>query len=64
MTRRRNLAIIAASVVLAACASPTVDTSTPTFNETKYTVDLENCWGGTVLDVTLHGLGGAAIGSA
>lgn len=64
MTRRRNLAIIAASVALAACASPTVDSSAPTFDETKYVVDLDNCRGGTVLDVALHGLGIAAIGSA
>jgi outer membrane lipoprotein SlyB len=64
MTRRRNLAIIAASVILAACATPTVDTSAPTFNEKKYTVDLDNCRGGTVLDVALHGLGAAVIGSA
>ena len=59
-----RLAIIATAVALAACASPTVDTSAPTFDETKYTADLETCQGGTVLEVTLHGLGGAAIGSA
>ena len=64
MLNRRNLAIITAFLALSACASPAVDTSAPTFNETKFTVDLENCRGGTVLDVALHGLGGAAIGSA
>ena len=64
MTSSRNLAIIAASALLAACASPSVDSSTPSFDETKYAVDLDNCRGGTVLDVALHGLGGAVIGSA
>ena len=64
MSHRRNLAIIAAAVILAACASPTVDTSAPTFDETQYTVDLDNCRGGTVLDVALQGLEGAVIGSA
>lgn len=35
-----------------------------TFDETKYTVDLDSCRGGTVLDLALQGLGGAALGSA
>ena len=64
MSHGRNLAIIAASLVLAACASPTVDTSAPTFDETKYSVALDGCRGGTVIDATLYGLAGAAIGSA
>jgi hypothetical protein len=64
MTCRRNLAIIAATVLLAACASPTVDSSAPTFDEAKYAVDLDNCRGGTALDAALQGLGGIAIGSA
>ena len=64
MSRSRRLAIIATAVVLSACASPSVDTSAPTFDETQYTVDLDNCRGGTVLDVALNGLGGAAIGTA
>ena len=64
MTSSRNLVIIAATVLLAACASPTVDSSAPTFDETKYAVDLDDCRGGTVLDVAVHGLGGALVGSA
>ena len=64
MTSSRTLAIIASAVLLAACASPTVDSSAPTFDETKYAVDLDNCRGGTVLDVALNGLGGALVGSA
>ena len=64
LPHRRNLAIIAAVVLLAACASPTVDSSAPSFDETKYAADLDNCRGGTVLDAALQGLGGIAIGSA
>jgi outer membrane lipoprotein SlyB len=64
MTSGRNLVIIAAALLLAACASPTVDSSAPAFDETKYAVDLDNCRGGTVLDVALNGLGVAVIGSA
>ena len=64
MFDRQFLVIIAAFILLAACASPTVDTSAPTFNETQYTVDLDDCWGGTVLDVAMHGFGGVVIGSA
>jgi outer membrane lipoprotein SlyB len=64
MFDRRSLLIIAASVALAGCANPTVDPSAPTFDETKYVVDLDNCRGGTVLDVALQGFGGVVIGSA
>ena len=64
MSRSRRLAIIATAVVLSACASPSVDTSAPTFDETQYTVDLDNCRGGTVLDVALQGLESALIWSA
>jgi hypothetical protein len=64
LPHRRNFAIIAAVVLLTACASPTVDSSTPTFDETKYAVDLDNCRGGTMLEAALLGLGGVAIGSA
>ena len=63
LPHRGVVAIIAAFATLAACASPVVDTSAPTFDETQYMVDLDNCQGGTVIDVALHGLGGAAIGS-
>ncbi|MFP6732085.1 MAG: glycine zipper domain-containing protein [Alphaproteobacteria bacterium] len=41
-----------------------MDSRAPTFDKTKYTVDLDNCRGGTVLDVALNGLGVAVIGSA
>ncbi len=64
MLNKRTLAIIALQLVLAACASPNVDTSAPTFNDKQYTADLNNCQGGTTLYVALNGLGGAIIGSA
>ena len=60
---RRNLSIIVTSAALSACASPNVDTTAPTYNETKYTVDLDTCRGGSALKTALNGLGGAVIGS-
>ena len=64
MTNSRTLAIIAATILLTACASPTVDSSAPSFDETKYAVDLDNCRGGMVLGIALQGLAGVAVGSA
>ncbi len=64
MFHRRIMVITVASVALAACASPTVDTAGPTFDEQQYTVDLNDCRGGTVIEVALSGLGGAVVGSA
>ena len=63
MPRKQNLAIITTLLALSACASPNVDTTTPTFNETKYTTDLDLCRGGSALKATMNGLGGAVIGS-
>ena len=62
--KRKLTAIIVATVVLSACASPAVDTGAPMFDEAQYTVDLDTCRGGTALNAALHGLGGAVIGSA
>jgi hypothetical protein len=64
MPKSRTLIVIAASVVLAACASPDVDTSAPAFDETAYAADLDACRGGTVVQAALNGLGGAVVGSA
>ena len=63
MPGNRTLAIIATVLALSACASPNVDTTAPTYNETKYTVDLDTCRGGSALKTALNGLGGAVIGS-
>ena len=52
-----------AFLLLTACASPAVDTSAPTFDETQYSVDLYTCRGGSALNTALNGLGGAVIGS-
>ena len=64
MPNSRYFAFIVATVILSACASPNVDTTAPTFNETKYTVDLDTCRGGSALNAAMHGLGGAVIGAA
>jgi len=60
----RHLAITTAIIILSACASPAVDTTAPTFDETKYSADLDNCRGGSALNVALDGLVGAVYGSA
>jgi hypothetical protein len=64
MLNLRYLAISTAIIILSACASPDVDTTTPTFDKSQHTADIDNCRGGTALEVTLDGLVGAAYGSA
>jgi len=44
--------------------SPNVDTTAPTFDKSQYTADLDNCRGGSALNVSLDGLVGAVYGSA
>jgi hypothetical protein len=63
MYKLPKLLIIAAFLMLSACASVTVDTSAANFNEDKYAEDLDNCRGGTAAETTLHGLGGVLAGS-
>jgi hypothetical protein len=50
-------------LIISACASVTVDTSTANFDEEKYAEDLDTCRGGTAAETTLHGLGGVLAGS-
>ena len=45
------------------CATPNVDTSAASFDEEKYSEDLDTCRGGSAADAALHGLGGMAAGS-
>ena len=50
-------------VSVSGCASPTVDTSAATFDEEKYSEDLNTCRGGSAAHAMLGGLGGAVVGS-
>jgi len=50
-------------VSVSGCASPTVDTSSATFDEEKYSENLNECRGGSAVDAVLGGLGGAVAGS-
>jgi hypothetical protein len=59
-----NLLIVSMTIVISACANPSVNTSTPSFDENQYTLDLDLCRGGTALNTALSGVGGAIIGSA
>jgi hypothetical protein len=64
MLNLRYLAISTVIIILSACASPDVDTTTPTFDKSQYTADLDNCRGGSALNVALDGFVGAVYGSA
>jgi hypothetical protein len=50
-------------ISVSGCASPTVDTSTDTFDEEKYSEDLNACRGGSAAYAVLGGLGGVVVGS-
>jgi hypothetical protein len=63
MYKTRKLLFIALMLALSACASPTVDMSAASFNEEKYSEDLDTCRGGTAAETMLGGLGGAVVGS-
>lgn len=64
MSKSRNFLNVTFALTISACASPSVNTSTPSFDETQYTLDLDLCRGGTALDTALSGIGGAVVGSA
>jgi hypothetical protein len=59
-----NRFVLLALTSLAACASPTVDRTVATFNETEYAADLNECRGGNAVTFAFYGLGGALIGAA
>ena len=63
MPKSRTLIVIAASVVLAACASPDVDTSAPAGDETAYAADLDACRGGAVVGSAYGFLYGVYLGA-
>jgi len=61
----RNGALIALiAALLAGCASPPVDRSAPTFNSSRYELDLVACQGGHIAYATAKGIGVAVAGSA
>ncbi len=49
---------------LSACATPEVDQTTATFNETTFTSDLNICRGGTFIEASAKSIGIAVLGSA
>ena len=58
----KRIALLVA-MVLAACAGPTVDRDTASFDETQYATDLNECRGGNAVTFAFYGLGGAVIGA-
>jgi hypothetical protein len=56
--------IAIALAILAGCAAPAVDRSSPAFNATKYTDDLNTCRGGSAVSFALETVQVAVIGAA
>jgi len=63
MFKSVQIIIVTSLLVVSACANPSIDTSDPSFDQAQYSLDLDACRGGTVLNAALHGLGGAIVGS-
>ncbi len=51
-------------LTLSACATPQVDQTAATFNETEFTSDLNICRGGTFIEASAKSIGIAMLGSA
>ena len=51
-------------LTLSACATPQVDQTTATFNETAFSSDLNICRGGTFIEASAKSIGIAMLGSA
>ena len=63
MTPRRATAAFAV-IILSGCAAPAVDRETAGFDAVRFSTDLEDCRGGTVVAFTLKTVGGTLLGSA
>ena len=60
----KNLLVVLFPLIVGACAQPTVNQTAAPFNEAKYTTDLNNCRGGTLLEASTRTIGIAMAGSA
>ena len=52
-----------ACIALTACATPDIDTTTPTFTQAQYEADLEACRGGNEFEAVAKGAGGMLGGA-
>ena len=60
----KNFFVVLLPLFIAACALPTVDQTAASFDQTKYTTDLNNCRGGTLVEASTRTIGIAMAGSA
>ena len=60
---KRPILILVATLTLAACAAPQVNRSATNFDERKFSVALDHCRGGNIVEATLKTAGAGAIGS-
>jgi len=59
----KKIIIALSTLALAACVSPNVEQSAISFDEEKYSVDLNNCRGGTVFEASAMSIGLASGGA-
>jgi hypothetical protein len=59
----RPALILLFTLALAACAAPNVDRSAADFNEIKFSVDLNLCRGGNIVEASIKTIGKGAVGS-
>ena len=67
MVRRSSRSALMCSAIaalLSACASPDIDRSAASFDETAYHDDLAECRGGSATTFMVNGVAGAIVGSA
>jgi len=64
-TMQKQVAIILSLLLtLSACATPQVDPTTATYNQTAFTTDLNVCRGGNFIEASAKSIGIAMLGSA
>lgn len=56
--------ILSLLLTLSACATPQVDQTTATYNQTAFTTDLNVCRGGNFIEASAKSIGIAMLGSA
>lgn len=64
MKPRSFIAVTSLTFALAACSAPQIDQSAATFNQSKYTSDLNLCRGGSIVEASARSIGVAMVGSA
>ena len=56
-------ALILTLILLSACAAPTVNRAATNFDDSQFSIDLDHCRGGNIIEGTIKTMGAGAIGS-